>query len=72
MELRLTGNPGSAYLVQASQDLKTWESMLEVQAGPDGAIRFTDAVASKVRMKFYRLVPAQSENAPESSDTPKR
>ncbi len=63
MELRFTGRPGSAYSVQFSPDLKSWEAMSEVQAGPDGAIQFTDSAAGEVSMRFYRVIPVQSGSA---------
>jgi hypothetical protein len=63
MDLLFNGNPGSAYSLQTSQDLRTWENLAEVLAGPDGAIQFTDSAASELRHRFYRVVPAQSGNA---------
>jgi hypothetical protein len=65
MELLFNGNPGSAYSLQTSQDLKTWENLAEVQAGPDGAIQFTDAAASELRQRFYRVIPMHPASATE-------
>ena len=52
MELFLSSDPGSTYAVQCSQDLKTWESLSEVQAGLKGSIRFTDPASSELQMRF--------------------
>ena len=60
MDLRFTGSPGSAYSVQSSPDLETWEAVSDVRAGPDGVIRFTAGAGSEASMWFYRLVPVQS------------
>ena len=72
MELFFNGNPGSGYSVQASQDLKTWGSLSEVQAGLDGLIRFTDPASSELRMRFYRVVPVEAGNEPKSASTANR
>jgi hypothetical protein len=66
MDLLFNGDPGSAYSLQTSQDLKTWENLAEVQAGPDGAIQFTDAAASELSQRFYRVIPMQPASASES------
>ena len=72
MELSFHGNPGSDYSVQFSQDLKSWESLSEVQAGLDGLIRFTDPASSELKMRFYRVVPVEAGNEPKSAGTANR
>jgi len=51
-ELEFQGVPNQTYLVRASSDLKTWETIATL-ASADGVIRFTDPNAPEARVRFY-------------------
>lgn len=57
MELRFTGRPGSAYSVEASQDLETWKPLGRARVGREDLIRFMDPAAQWIGRRFYRLIP---------------
>jgi len=53
--LRITGQLGRAYAIQASQNLKTWSVIGTVTLNADNSIDFTDINASNLRSRCYRL-----------------
>lgn len=54
-ELELLAEPDRNYLIRASSDLKTWESVATVSS-PTGQIRFSDVNAPAAHLRFYQAV----------------
>ena len=52
--VNLSGQIGSTYAVQASQDLMTWTTIGTVTIGAGGASSFTDINAANFPQRFYR------------------
>jgi hypothetical protein len=48
--------PGTAFRVEGSADLRNWETVSEALA-VDGAVNFVDDEAGSFECRFYRLVP---------------
>jgi arginine exporter protein ArgO len=48
--------PGHTYAVQASTDLKNWETICQTTPTSDGWVQFQDPIAANVPMRFYRTV----------------
>jgi hypothetical protein len=63
VELLFTGTPGRTYTVEASQDLKIWAPLTEVQMGPEGLTRFRDVDSKNLNVRFYRLIPQGADPA---------
>jgi hypothetical protein len=55
-ELRLTGQAGERYRVEASTDLREWALLCVETAGVE-PIAVQDTTASQFRQHFYRAVP---------------
>lgn len=53
--LRITGEPGHTYEIQATQDFINWAVIGNVTLDVSGVFDFTDANASKYRSRFYRV-----------------
>ncbi|MBI4663993.1 MAG: HYR domain-containing protein [Verrucomicrobia bacterium] len=64
MELRFAGHPGSAYVVEASEDLETWMPLAQLQIGREGMVRFTDADSRGLSTRFYRMVATRRPASP--------
>jgi hypothetical protein len=59
-ELRLTGEPGTSFLIEATTDFKTWWPIATLP-NPDGILHFADPAAAGLGHRFYRatLLPIQ-------------
>ena len=53
--VRLSGQPGQGYRVEASSDLKDW-AVLVASNSPSGTFEFVDADANLFTRRFYRAV----------------
>lgn len=51
-QLEFQGEPNRAYLIRASSDLKTWETIATLSS-VDGIIRFDDVNAADKQVRFY-------------------
>jgi hypothetical protein len=51
--LRLLGQPGTSYALEASSDLRTWTQLVSLSS-PDGNSEFTDVTAGSLAERFYR------------------
>ncbi len=57
VDVAFAGLPGERYELQVSEDLKTWNVLQTLVAGPDGEVNYRDAAALAGKLKrFYRLV----------------
>lgn len=56
VHLRLLGEPGEEYEVQASTDLSAWSHVADTKAGPDGSISQTDTPPPGTEVRFYRVI----------------
>jgi PKD repeat protein len=54
--LKLIGEPGRSYIVEASADFQTWTSIATNTAGPDGTFSFADAQSVHWPRRIYRGV----------------
>ena len=52
--MTLTGVPGRAYLIHASEDLDSWETLATITTDLAGALEFTDMQATNLPHRFYR------------------
>jgi hypothetical protein len=52
-QLRLAGQPGINYALEASTDLHTWTQVASLSS-PNGVSEFTDTTASNLNLRFYR------------------
>jgi len=50
-----TGDDNAAYDIQATTDLKTWQTLGSVNADGAGAFQFVDAFAGSFTRRFYRV-----------------
>jgi hypothetical protein len=57
--VRLLGDAGEIYTVEASTDLSTWITLQEVQADSDGQFEFADPDAALFTHRFYRVLDSQ-------------
>jgi hypothetical protein len=48
--------PGNTYSVQASTDLKNWDTIWQTTATSNTWVQFQDPVAPNLPMRFYRTV----------------
>jgi hypothetical protein len=48
--------PGHTYAVQASTDLKNWETIWQTTTTSNTWAQFQDTIATNVQMRFYRTV----------------
>lgn len=53
--LALQGEPNKTYLIRASTDLKTWETIATVTS-PTGTIHFTDPNVTRLTLRFYEAI----------------
>jgi hypothetical protein len=53
-ELEFEGEPNRNYVIRATSDLKTWETIATL-ASSDGVIRFTDVNAAGQQLRFYDI-----------------
>jgi len=53
-QLRLYGEQGLTYLIEASIDLRQWQSIGEVTAPTGGILDFQDTAATRSSSRFYR------------------
>ena len=51
------GQPGQAYRVMASSDLKKWEAIWHGEADEKGLIEFKDLEAREYKTRFYKVEP---------------
>lgn len=58
---RLSGEPGATYVIEISQDLTNWNSLVTKQAASDGILSFwaPNGMADEQRFFRARLVPVQ-------------
>lgn len=56
VRLSFSGKGGQTYLVQATVDLKSWRTILNVNASIDGPAEFTDSESALLPSRFYRVV----------------
>jgi hypothetical protein len=56
-QFTLTGEPGKTHVVEASPDLKTWQS-IETNLWSSGKFIFTDPAPATNKMRFYRAFAA--------------
>jgi len=56
VRLAATGTPGGTYSVQGSENLTAWSGMETITAEGNGLFEFTDAEASRLERRFYRIV----------------
>jgi hypothetical protein len=63
-QLRLTGPPGSNFVIMASNDMVNW-TPISTNAAPDGTVSFTDTNATKRAFGYYR---AELRAVPSSND----
>jgi len=54
----LVGQPGKAYTLEASSDLRSWASLFTATAGADGRVEFDDEAVGET-MRFYRAKLAE-------------
>ena len=54
--LSFTGKGGQTYLVQASTDLRSWQTILNVYPSSDGPVEFIDPDSSLYPARFYRVL----------------
>lgn len=55
IQLSITGNPGSSYLLEHSTDLTVWSEGLEVVIGENGALELEVMAPAGATRGFYRL-----------------
>ena len=55
LSIRVTGQPGQQYLIQASDNLTQWQS-ISTNLAVDGIIQFVDPDAAGKALRFYRAV----------------
>ena len=53
-QVMLLGEPGLAYVIEASSDLRDWSPIGTVES-PDGVLRFSDPAIAGSAQRFYRL-----------------
>lgn len=53
--MKLYGEPGQEYPIEASEDLKQWETILSVALGDHGLAEFVDVDAANLAQRFYRI-----------------
>jgi hypothetical protein len=56
MQVRLPGNSGHVYAIQASTNLVEWATVSTCTADAEGNVTFTDPDAGKYPNRFYRVV----------------
>jgi len=56
LKLKLSGQAGETYIVEASTNLADWEAVGTATVQPDGSFEFEDADAAKHQRRFYRVV----------------
>jgi hypothetical protein len=54
-EVEVHAEPNRSYLIRASSDLRTWETIAKM-ASADGVLRFTDRNAGDLQLRFYDVV----------------
>ena len=52
--LRLEGEPGRKYALEASNDLSNWTALKTNVVGLDGAVDFADTSAGSFPLRYYR------------------
>lgn len=52
--LELRGAAGASYLIEFSNDLRTWSTLVSVTTDAGGRVVYTDSAASGMAMRFYR------------------
>ena len=56
VHLPFTGKGGQTYLVQVTADLKSWRTILNMNASSDGPVEFTDPEPAYYPTRFYRVL----------------
>jgi len=56
MKLKLIGQAGQTYIVEASTNLVDWEAVGVATVQSDGSFEFADTSAAKYQSRFYRIV----------------
>jgi hypothetical protein len=64
--LRFRAEPGQAYVLEVSTDLKNWRSLGPVRSDQEGQVEGADPGAGEASARFYRLSPA-SDSQPEAA-----
>ena len=54
-QLRVLGQTNQLYVIQASDDLRSW-SALTTNTAASGLIRFQDTASSQLKLRFYRAI----------------
>jgi hypothetical protein len=54
--LQCSGEPGGMYVIEASSNLRDWETIGAAAAASDGTFQFEDRSTTTYRTRFYRVV----------------
>jgi hypothetical protein len=55
VQIRVDGEPNQQYIIEASSDLVSWESIF-TNVAAQGLLKFVDENSTKYPQRFYRVI----------------